>query len=184
MEDDRLLAECIRVDQNSEISHQSNSILQGPVGAHTIAIVDRDADLTLAADYLVASRFLFRGRSPYSPDMVLVNEFVKKDFLEAVVAKITRLMAETTDVEKPHAALPDEISKSIRNSASTLVISGSIGAVLDIKSRYTPIIYMYTYHTMVAMVKSVTADADATETILFSGRKSTSLFLLFIQHQV
>jgi len=47
--------------------------------------VDRTADVKLAARELVAARFAFGGSSPYAPDLVLVNEFVKREFLQAVV---------------------------------------------------------------------------------------------------
>jgi hypothetical protein len=50
-----------------------------------VAVVDRTADLAGAADALVAARFGFGGRSPYAPDVVLVNEFVKEPFLSALV---------------------------------------------------------------------------------------------------
>ncbi|KAK4496956.1 hypothetical protein PRZ48_011405 [Zasmidium cellare] len=55
--------------------------------ANTVAIVDRTADVQTAARELVAARFSFRGGSPYAPDVVLVNEFRKKDFLQAVVSE-------------------------------------------------------------------------------------------------
>lgn len=37
----------------------------------------------MAARTIIAARFGFGGTSPYAPDLVLVNEFVKKDFFEA-----------------------------------------------------------------------------------------------------
>lgn len=46
--------------------------------------MDRTADVKLAAKELVAARFAFGGTSPYAPDLVLVNEFVKQAFLQAV----------------------------------------------------------------------------------------------------
>ncbi len=48
-------------------------------------MVDRTANLELAARELVKARFSFGGRSPYAPDLVAVNEFVQQDFLRAVV---------------------------------------------------------------------------------------------------
>lgn len=52
-------------------------------GTRTVAVVDRTADIDLAARAITAARFGFGGTSPYTPDLVLVNEFVKKDFFEA-----------------------------------------------------------------------------------------------------
>lgn len=48
-----------------------------------MAVVDRTADVDLAARAIAAARFGFGGTSPYAPDLVLVNEFVKRDFFEA-----------------------------------------------------------------------------------------------------
>lgn len=48
-----------------------------------IAIVDRSADIEAAAKAITTARFSFGGTSPYAPDLVLVNEFVKKEFFEA-----------------------------------------------------------------------------------------------------
>ncbi|KAJ5034805.1 Aldehyde dehydrogenase family 3 member B1 [Penicillium chrysogenum] len=50
-----------------------------------VAVVDRTADINHAAEALVAARFSFGGRSPYAPDIVLVNEYIKEQFLIALV---------------------------------------------------------------------------------------------------
>ena len=50
-----------------------------------VAVVDRTANVTHAAEALVAARFSFGGRSPYAPDIVLVNEYIKEPFLIALV---------------------------------------------------------------------------------------------------
>jgi hypothetical protein len=76
-----------------------NGSTEAPLATHivsdpstrTIAIVERDADLKLAARELVRARFALRGRSPYAPDLVFVNEWVKKSFLAAVVEEAIRL---------------------------------------------------------------------------------------------
>jgi hypothetical protein len=50
-----------------------------------VAVVDRTANINHAAEALVAARFSFGGRSPYAPDIVLVNEYIKEPFLIALV---------------------------------------------------------------------------------------------------
>ncbi|KAJ5978941.1 hypothetical protein N7501_002283 [Penicillium viridicatum] len=50
-----------------------------------VAIVDRTANINYAAEALVSARFSFGGRSPYAPDLVLVNEYIKESFLMALV---------------------------------------------------------------------------------------------------
>ena len=53
--------------------------------APVVAFVERDADIEAAARAVVTARFAQGGKSPYAPDLVMVNEWVKKDFLSAVV---------------------------------------------------------------------------------------------------
>ncbi|KAJ5943298.1 hypothetical protein N7516_003466 [Penicillium verrucosum] len=50
-----------------------------------VAVVDRTANINHAAEALVAAQFSFGGRSPYAPDIVLVNEYIKEQFLIALV---------------------------------------------------------------------------------------------------
>ncbi|KAJ5505529.1 Aldehyde dehydrogenase N-terminal [Penicillium expansum] len=50
-----------------------------------VAVVDRTAHINHAAEAIVAARFSFGGRSPYAPDLVLVNEYIKEAFLMALV---------------------------------------------------------------------------------------------------
>lgn len=61
-----------------------------------IAVVDRTADLASAAEYLVTARFAFGGTSPYAPNLILINEFAKRDFLEQVLRHAIRFLASTS----------------------------------------------------------------------------------------
>lgn len=58
-----------------------------------VAIVDRSADIEAAAKAIATARFSFGGTSPYAPDLVLVNEFVKKEFFEACSQHASSLFA-------------------------------------------------------------------------------------------
>ncbi|KAK0741126.1 hypothetical protein B0T18DRAFT_472524 [Schizothecium vesticola] len=58
-----------------------------------VAVVDRTADVEAAARAIVRARFGFAGQSPYAPDLVLVNEYVKKDFFEACTRFATGVFA-------------------------------------------------------------------------------------------
>ncbi|CAK1359540.1 unnamed protein product [Cercospora beticola] len=84
VKDDEWPESAIRVLQNgvegSPRANQLTSASRAPV----LAVVDRTANVQHAAQDLVAARSSFGGSSPYAPDVVLVNEFVKKDFLQAV----------------------------------------------------------------------------------------------------
>ncbi|EPE04034.1 aldehyde dehydrogenase [Ophiostoma piceae UAMH 11346] len=109
--------------------------------ALSIAVVDRTADLETAAKALVNARMQFGGRSPYAPDVVLVNEFVKTDFVQAVVKHAIRYMAELNsgiyaDSEskaidrKPLPAQGKQPPKGIK-----IVTSGSNVSILDVIDR-------------------------------------------------
>ena len=63
----------------------------------TIAIIDRSAQVTDAAREVTRARFAFGGRSAYAPDLVLVNEFILKDFCIAVTQHATSLFAGSID---------------------------------------------------------------------------------------
>jgi hypothetical protein len=56
-----------------------------PGELRTAAIVDRTANLDVAAVDLVISRFSFSGRSPYSPDVILVNDFCVQPFIDLLI---------------------------------------------------------------------------------------------------
>lgn len=63
----------------------------------TIAIIDRSAQVADAAREVARARFAFGGRSAYAPDLVLVNEFILKDFCIAVTQHATSLFAGSID---------------------------------------------------------------------------------------
>jgi hypothetical protein len=82
--DTAILDSAIHIDQNSSENWPKANHLASPSQSRTYAVVDRTADVKTAARELVAARFAFGGSSPYAPDVVLVNEFVKQEFLQAV----------------------------------------------------------------------------------------------------
>ncbi|KAK7509192.1 Aldehyde/histidinol dehydrogenase [Phyllosticta citriasiana] len=121
-----------------------------PTAARVLAIVDRTADVAAAARDLVAARFAFGGRSPYAPDLVLVNEFVKTAFLEAAVRETIRFLATdgsgkangvaNGDV-KPRREKDDaELAELKAAEGVRIVTSGANGAVVEIESRTSPLL--------------------------------------------
>lgn len=90
-----ILDAAILVDQNSSETWPKSNQLASPSRNRTFAVVDRTADIKLAARELVAARFAFGGSSPYAPDLVLVNEFVKQEFSQAVVDESRKLSSGT-----------------------------------------------------------------------------------------
>lgn len=48
-----------------------------------MAVIDRTADVHSAATSILACQNAFQGKSPYKPDVIYVNEWVKDKFLAA-----------------------------------------------------------------------------------------------------
>ncbi|KAF2648386.1 ALDH-like protein [Lophiostoma macrostomum CBS 122681] len=92
--DDDLGPSHIRVFQDSRSASKAQLV---------VAIVDQGANLEQTAATLVSARFAFGGHSPYAPDIVLVHEFVKKEFLKAVVEAMMRIavsLSATTSLDQ------------------------------------------------------------------------------------
>jgi hypothetical protein len=105
--------------------------------------VDRTADVKLAARELVAARFAFGGSSPYAPDLVLVNEFVKQEFLQAV-GEETRRLCEGKQQQgywsekkaKGSGKASEKIEKFKKSDSKVEVVLEEAGAVvLDLHAR-------------------------------------------------
>jgi hypothetical protein len=69
------------VDQDtSEVSSPAKG-LQSPPQGRTVCFLDRTGDVEFAAKTITSSRTLPDFSSPYSPDLVLVNEYLKENFI-------------------------------------------------------------------------------------------------------
>lgn len=105
-----------------------------------VAIVERDADLKAAAKSLVAARFALRGKSPYAPDVVLVNEWARELFLGAILQEVVVQSARTAQSEKgskSHGkADTGGFAEKARAEASVNVLStGASGTVVYFEDR-------------------------------------------------
>jgi hypothetical protein len=80
IDDQSILSSSLLVDQTSASTTTIGKSLSSQNKKRTIAIVDRTADINSAAKAIVSARFTFQDPSPYSPDLVIVNEFVKDEF--------------------------------------------------------------------------------------------------------
>lgn len=142
VEDAEFLATCLRVVQIGDLSERplAGSILFSPSQALVVGVVDRTADLEDAAKALVGARMGFGGSSPYAPDVVLVNEFVKKDFLNAVVRHSIRFLTEENGVvgqsKEKRGRLPQKQEPYTSEDGIRVVTSGSNGAILAVEDRY------------------------------------------------
>ncbi|RMY59827.1 hypothetical protein D0863_11814 [Hortaea werneckii] len=138
IQDKSLLQSALIVRQTSGEQVPGVKLLSSPAKSRTIAVVDRTADISLAARELVAATFAFGGRSPYAPDYILVNEFVKRAFLQAVVGECAKLttLPPTEKGAKPQQAM-DDLVDCLRQAdpQSRIVLQEQKMAVLDLFDR-------------------------------------------------
>lgn len=89
------------IQESAVIVDQASAVQSAPLvnklrsssTSQCVAIVDRSADVEAAAKAIATARFSFGGTSPYAPDLVLVNEFVNKEFFEACSRHASSLFA-------------------------------------------------------------------------------------------
>ncbi|OCL07458.1 ALDH-like protein [Glonium stellatum] len=145
--DGEFLNQCIEVLQVESIEPLRINQIVSPAAERVVAIVDRTADLQEAAKALVTARFSFGGRSPYAPDTVLVNEFVKKNFLDAVVQQsigfLTGRDGNVIGNGKPtrSQSRAGNLPKDIQEDGIRIVTSGSNGSIIDIEKRISAVLH-------------------------------------------
>ncbi|KAK5657297.1 hypothetical protein OQA88_3359 [Cercophora sp. LCS_1] len=93
-------------------------------GGRTVAVVDRSADIENAARVLVKARFAMVG-GVYAPDLVVVNEFVKKRFLEACIKEI-----EVSGDDEPSGM--EGVVKEAEERGQARVFGGVGGKVVEV----------------------------------------------------
>lgn len=180
IKDQKILSNAICVLQNgieeevpriNQLTHLSTS--------STVAVVDRTADVQVAAREIVAARFGFGGCSPYAPDVVLVNEFRKKDFLQAVVSECVSLGSgvETNDSSKGKTTSSNKVDQQIAafkkiDHDLRAVVQESNLAVVDVSSR--EIVLSQKIIAPVLVVHSIKSLDDAID-LIGSQSESTAL---------
>ncbi|KAL9622640.1 MAG: hypothetical protein Q9160_002950 [Pyrenula sp. 1 TL-2023] len=139
--DPELPYEGLHVLQNHQSNIPNDIQLVSPARFLTVAVVDRTSDIDRAARALVHVRFAFRGRSPYAPDLVLVNEFVRKDFLQAAARYSTSIQEGTDTALADEAKTQDDdglqkLVAGLQRNAHALIISQAPNsAILHITQR-------------------------------------------------
>ncbi|KAL6705851.1 hypothetical protein ACN47E_006311 [Coniothyrium glycines] len=119
------LSGSFQVLQETQVSQPASFQLVSP-STKVIAIIDRTANIAAAAEQLVTARFAFGGSSPYAPDVVLVNEFIKKDFLEQVLKHSIRFLAGSGGIANGSTTARDtKKSSPVASSISSLSSSKS-----------------------------------------------------------
>lgn len=134
------LASCIQVSQEGTKDDVQSVKVLSSLGATVLAIVDRTANLEEAAEALLTARFSFNGTSPYALDVVLVNEFVKKDFLNAVIRKSIDFMTGRNgngvlDEKNSTGRLKQATDDLSGKKGVHVITSGSNGTIAEIYDR-------------------------------------------------
>ena len=142
VEEDWLFNDSMRVFQDQEpASLMPQHCLFSLSSAPVIAMVDRIANFDNTARDIVGSRLSFGGRSPYAPDLVLVNEFVKKKFLQAVLREMLAAEDKLADPDtrsfqrKSNKRERVQLDKLREASGARIVTQTSRGTVVDIYQR-------------------------------------------------
>ncbi|KAF2152847.1 ALDH-like protein, partial [Myriangium duriaei CBS 260.36] len=176
--DEKILASSVQVLQDipGTTPRRDNQIVS--LAAPTIAVVDRSADFEATAKALVAARFSFNGRSPFAPDLVLVNEFVKKDLVDALIRHRVTLV-EPGDVQRSASSRSKSFLSAIQNNHDAhLVTSDTRGAIVDVGARSEALL-----HTKVAepclVIHSVKSLDDAIDFVNASKRISLAAAYYF-----
>ncbi|CAN9297901.1 unnamed protein product [Alternaria alternata] len=191
------LSSCVQVFQEKQISPPTYSQLVSPRNK-IIAIVDRTADLASAAEQLVTARFAFGGTSPYAPDVVLVNEFIKKDFLEHVLKHSLRFLAGSSGIsngstnarEQKKSSRVAETFQGLTDSKSwklNVITQGDNGAIVELSNLSSlpaksqqPVFSVSAITSLEHAISLVEEDLDPQESLLAAyhfGTPSTGKYL-------
>ena len=123
-----------------QYSSTESATLSNQVVSHTtsktVGVVDRTGSVQQAAESLVSACFAFRGRSPYSPAIVLVNENVLQSVLEAVIqhaSKYFGVASTHAEVKRQKAAPNSGLFKLLNNSpGARVVVSGPNWGIIEV----------------------------------------------------
>lgn len=142
--DQSILDEAIVVDQASTATSRAfKSQLRSLENTRCVAIVDRTANIDEAAKAITAARFGFGGSSPYAPDLVLVNEFVKKEFFEACSRYATLTFAKESSAKYVIGNQNEDVRKVIEDAEGKRQVS-SFGSrdfkLVDILDKYVALL--------------------------------------------
>lgn len=104
----------------------------------SLAIVDRTSQISDAAREVVRASFSFNGKSPYSPKVVLVNEFALKEFCSAAARYAAEQVGSYLPngaVKRPRSEPGSDLQKEIQRSNSTTLFSGARGSIVLVQDR-------------------------------------------------
>lgn len=126
-----------RVIQSASDSSYPSHHIVSETQNRVVAIVERDADIDAAAKSLVAARFGLKGKAPCAPDVVLVNEWVKKDFLGAVSRHSVALMGPAAAEARTTRSLSASglVREVLKEGSGSVLSTSSFGSVVEVENR-------------------------------------------------
>lgn len=128
---------CI-VDQTSTESQPTLNQLSSKASSRTIAIVDRAADVELAAKTIINARFSFQGNSAYSPDLVIVNDFVKAKFTEACIQYASKFHTKKASRRQQVPSQTKKAFKEAEEKGQVSVFGSNDFVLADVRERLVP----------------------------------------------
>lgn len=142
VQDASFLSGCLQVVQDGSVDGAAaQNQLVSKAGSITAAIVDRTANLDETAKALVNARFSFNGKSPYAPDVIFINEFTKKDFLQALLRHSVSFDEEVEREKSPtrrtgrENGIRDLISSLQKDGSGRVIAQESNRAILEVTKR-------------------------------------------------
>lgn len=136
-----ILARCLVIDQVDSVPpHIGQRTLKSEPAAWSVAVVDRTANLELAAKEILASRTFFSGQGSYAPKCVLVNEFVETEFLALLrkhspAVEISRTANGTVKVGGVNHTSQKSPSKANKTDLVHVVFSTAVLRIVKITGR-------------------------------------------------
>lgn len=106
-----------------------------PSTQRTVAIVDRSANVYEAATNVFEARFRFGGQSPYSPDIVLVNEFCIGAFLESAIEDTAKYLGRGSEASPKRSRGDPLLEKVGTEDGVRVVVSGSDWGIVQLYNR-------------------------------------------------
>ncbi|EMC99525.1 hypothetical protein BAUCODRAFT_339943 [Baudoinia panamericana UAMH 10762] len=168
VKDQELLDASVLVNEQSSERWPRANQLSSPRMRRTVAVVDRTANVQRAARELTAARFSFGGRSPYAPDIVLVNEFVKDSFLDAVLMEYPELGRDTF-MNGNASSKPAISAKALewmreKDSGIRIIREGARHALAELTPRSSPNL-LRKFEGPVMLIHAVTSLDDAIDLV-------------------
>ncbi|KAF4414651.1 aldehyde dehydrogenase [Fusarium acutatum] len=184
----------LRISQSSSEARPHAEELVSLDSAVCIAVVDRTADLKKAAQQLFTARFTHGGRSPYAPDIVLVNEFAMGDFVKEVLREamsasprspgsVGGTTVKDLDLHINSLQKRDSDAQLLMRKENFAVIQRASSNELLLKTQY-PLLTLYPFRSLdhaIDLLAQQQSGSPALATYLFANPETAKYLSQFIE---